>query len=172
MTESKKKQRKNDKSETIPNECPKCGSKIGVFIAGEPVFKCINKECGQYFGVVPFKESASILNEVKQFPVEFDKEGNLIIYKSRVNSLAFGDEIDDSVQLLQAYRNSSNIEGMKYELAKLWYINDCIEKKLKKRLTNDQYKELIDTRATCLNVFKTNLDYVMKSEKGFNFSDY
>ena len=118
------------------------------------------------------KESASILNEVKQFPVEFDREGNLIIYKSRINSLAFGDEIDDSVQLLQAYRNSSNIEGMKYELAKLWYINDCIEKKLKKRLTNDQYKELIDTRATCLNVFKTNLDYVMKAEKGFNFSDY
>ena len=118
------------------------------------------------------KEQVSILNEVKKFPIEFDKEGNLIIYKARVGSLAFGDEIDDSVQLLQAYRNASNIEGIKYELAKLWYINDCIEKKLKKRLSNDQYKELIDTRATCLNVFKSNLDYVMKAEKGFNFSDY
>lgn len=118
------------------------------------------------------KEQVSILNEVKKFPIEFDKEGNLIIYKARVGSLAFGDEIDDSVQLLQAYRNASNIEGIKYELAKLWYINDCIEKKLKKRLSNEQYKELIDTRATCLNVFKSNLDYVMKAEKGFNFSDY
>ena len=118
------------------------------------------------------KEQVSILNEVKRFPIEFDKEGNLIIYKARVGSLAFGDEIDDSVQLLQAYRNASNIEGIKYELAKLWYINDCIEKKLKKRLSNEQYKELIDTRATCLNVFKSNLDYVMKAEKGFNFSDY
>lgn len=117
-------------------------------------------------------ESVYILNEVKRFPIEFDKEGNLIIYKARTGSLAFGDEIDDSVQLLQAYRNASNIEGIKYELAKLWYINDCIEKKLKKRLSNEQYKELIDTRATCLNVFKTNLDYVMKAEKGFNFSDY
>lgn len=117
-------------------------------------------------------ESVSVLNEVKRFPIEFDKEGNLIIYKARIGSLAFGDEIDDSVQLLQAYRNASNIEGIKYELAKLWYINDCIEKKLKKRLSNDEYKELIDTRATCLNVFKTNLDYVMKAEKGFNFSDY
>lgn len=118
------------------------------------------------------KEQVSILNEVKRFPIEFDKEGNLIIYKARVGSLAFGDEIDDSVQLLQAYRNAANIEGIKYELAKLWYINDCIEKKLKKRLSNNEYKELIDTRATCLNVFKTNLDYVMKAEKGFNFSDY
>jgi len=117
-------------------------------------------------------ESTSIFNEVKQFPIEFDKEGNLIIYKARTGTLAFGDEIDDSVQLLEAYRSQSNIEGMKYEIAKLWYINDCIEKKLKKRLSNDQYKELIDNRSVCLNSFKYNLEYIMKYEKGFNFSDY
>ena len=120
----------------------------------------------------PIKEQTSIFNEVKQFPIEFDKEGNLIIYKARTGTLAFGDEIDDSVQLLESYRNQSNIEGMKYEIAKLWYINDCIEKKLKKRLSNDQYKELIDNRSVCLNSFKYNLEYIMKYEKGFNFSDY
>lgn len=114
----------------------------------------------------------SVLNEVKQFPVEFDQDGNLIIYKAHIGSIAYGDEIDDSVKLLESYRNTNNIEGMKYELAKLWFINDSIEKKLKKKLTNDQYKELIDNRATCLNVFKLNLEYVMKAEKGFNFSDY
>lgn len=118
------------------------------------------------------REQTSIFNEVKQFPIEFDKDGNLIIYKARTGTLAFGDEIDDSVQLLESYRNQSNIEGMKYEIAKLWYINDCIEKKLKKRLSNDQYKELIDNRSVCLNSFKYNLEYIMKSEKGFNFSDY
>lgn len=118
------------------------------------------------------KEQTSIFNEVKQFPIEFDKDGNLIIYKARTGTLAFGDEIDDSVQLLESYRNQSNIEGMKYEIAKLWYINDCIEKKLKKRLNNDQYKELIDNRSVCLNSFKYNLEYIMKYEKGFNFSDY
>lgn len=120
----------------------------------------------------PIKEVTSIFNEVKQFPIEFDKDGNLIIYKACTGTLAFGDEIDDSVQLLESYRNQSNIEGMKYEIAKLWYINDCIEKKLKKRLSNDQYKELIDNRSVCLNSFKYNLEYIMKSEKGFNFSDY
>lgn len=120
----------------------------------------------------PIREQTSIFNEVKQFPIEFDKEGNLIIYKARTGTLAFGDEIDDSVQLLESYRNQSNIEGMKYEIAKLWYINDCIEKKLKKRLSNDQYKELIDNRSVCLNSFKYNLEYIMKYEKGFNFSDY
>lgn len=120
----------------------------------------------------PVTESTNILNEVKAFPVEFDKDGNLIIYKARVGSIAYGDEIDDSVKLLESYRNTNNIEGMKYELAKLWFINDSIEKKLKKKLTNDEYKELINHRATCLNVFKLNLEYVMKAEKGFNFSDY
>jgi hypothetical protein len=117
-------------------------------------------------------ESASVLNEVKQFPVEFDQEGNLIIYKARIGSIAYGDEIDDSVKLLESYRNTNNIEGMKYELAKLWFINDSIEKKLKRPMSNDQYKELINQRAICLNVFKLNLEYVMKAEKGFNFSDY
>lgn len=166
----------NDKGQNVPKKCTECGSDVGVFFEGEPIYRCTNKKCKKYFGVVRFpksiKESASILNEVKQFPIEFDKDGNLIIYKARTGSLSYGDEIDDSVQLLETYRNQSNIEGIKYELAKLWYINDCIEKELKKRLKNEQYKELIDTRAVCLNVFKLNLDFVMKAEKGFNFSDY
>ena len=118
-----------------------------------------------------FKEE-SILTEVKKFPVEFDQDGNLIIYKTRFGNISYGDEINDSVKLLEAYRNAGNIEGVKYELAKLWFINDSIEKQLKKRLNNDEYKKLIDCRATCLNVFKQNIDYVMKAEKGFNFSNY
>lgn len=168
----------NDKGQTVPKKCPECGSDVGVFIEGEPIYRCTNKECKKYFGVVKppthksIREQTSIFNEVKQFPIEFDKEGNLIIYKARTGTLAFGDEIDDSVQLLESYRNQSNIEGMKYEIAKLWYINDCIEKKLKKRLSNDQYKKLIDNRSVCLNSFKYNLEYIMKYEKGFNFSDY
>lgn len=40
-------------------KCPKCGSdKIGIFIHGEPIYKC--KECGEYLGVVPFKEATII----------------------------------------------------------------------------------------------------------------
>ena len=147
----------NHNANLKPSEKIACGIGMGL---GDGISKAI------------FKEQTSILNEVKQFPIEFDKDGNLIIYKARTGSLSYGDEIDDSVQLLETYRNQFNIEGIKYELAKLWYINDCIEKNLKKRLKNEQYKELIDTRAVCLNVFKLNLDFVIKAEKGFNFSDY
>lgn len=48
-----KRPRKNDKGETVPEFCPKCGSKIGVFIQGEPVFLCTNKDCKKYFGTLP-----------------------------------------------------------------------------------------------------------------------
>lgn len=48
---------KNDKGEEVPKKCPKCGSKVGVFLRGEPVFLCSNKECEKYFGTVPFKEA-------------------------------------------------------------------------------------------------------------------
>lgn len=49
---------KNDKGEEVPKTCPTCGSKVGVFLRGEPVFLCSNKECSKYFGTVPFKEAA------------------------------------------------------------------------------------------------------------------
>lgn len=50
----KRKLRRNDKGESVPEICPDCGSKVGVFIQGEPIFKCTNKKCGRLFGIVPF----------------------------------------------------------------------------------------------------------------------
>jgi len=46
----------NDKGEEVPKVCPKCGSKVGIFLRGEPVFLCTNKKCGKYFGTVPCKD--------------------------------------------------------------------------------------------------------------------
>lgn len=48
---------KNDEGKEVPKKCPKCGSKVAVFLKGEPVFLCSNKDCNTYFGTVPFKES-------------------------------------------------------------------------------------------------------------------
>ena len=42
----------NDKGEKVPKKCPKCGSDIGIFLKGEPVFLCKNKDCRKFFGVV------------------------------------------------------------------------------------------------------------------------
>ena len=120
------------------------------------------------------REQASIFNEVKQFPIEFDKDGNLIIYKARTGTLAFGDEIDDSVQLLESYRNTNNQEGLAYELSRVWFMITSIEKKIekKKNLSEEDEKNLIRNRTTAINVFKTNLQYLMKLDNNFNFRVY
>ena len=42
------------KGKPVPKVCPKCGSKVGIFLHGEPIFQCTNKGCKKIFGVVPF----------------------------------------------------------------------------------------------------------------------
>ena len=49
-----------------------------------------------------------MMNDVKQFPIEFDKDGNLTIYKCNTNNISYGDEIQESVELLDNYRNTHN----------------------------------------------------------------
>ena len=54
----------NDKGESIPERCDKCGSKIGLYLKGEPVWLCSNKECNKYYGTPPchVQESAYFMN--------------------------------------------------------------------------------------------------------------
>lgn len=120
------------------------------------------------------KESTSIVNEVKQFPIEFDEDGNLTIYKCKTNNISYGDEINESVQLLESYRNTNNQEGLAYELSRVWFMITSIEKKLakKKNLSEEDEKNLIRNRTTAINVFKTNLQYLIKLDNSFNFRVY
>lgn len=119
-----------------------------------------------------FNESFSFVNEVKKFPVEFDDNGNLTIYKCRMGNISYGDEIDDSSELLESYRNTNNVEGMKYEVSRLWFIISDIEKKMTKRTDSKKYDEYVRNRATATNIFKHNLEYLMKMDKDFNFAEY
>ena len=59
LNEGRKKVRKNDKGKIVPDVCPECGSKVGLYIHGEPVYLCSNKKCNKYFGTMPcnLKES-------------------------------------------------------------------------------------------------------------------
>lgn len=60
MNESKKPKKvvRNDEGKVVPEHCS-CGGKIGVFIEGEPIYKCA--ACGKYYGTMPFLKKA--LNE-------------------------------------------------------------------------------------------------------------
>ena len=55
MFEGKKKIVKNDEGDIVPETCPECGSKVGLYIQGEPVYLCSNKKCNKYFGTRKFK---------------------------------------------------------------------------------------------------------------------
>lgn len=119
------------------------------------------------------KEAVSILNEMKKFPVEFDKDGNLIIYKCSTGNVDFDEEIDNSVTLLETYRNTNNEDGMKYELAKMWYIIAELEKRMKKRnVPVEDYNKLVRQRSVAMNVFKTNFKHMSSLDKNFNFAAY
>ena len=61
MFEGRKKVIKNDKGEIVPEKCDKCGGKVVVQIHGEPVYVC--KDCGKYFGTMPFTLKENKLNE-------------------------------------------------------------------------------------------------------------
>ena len=54
MESKKKKVVRNDKGEVVPEFCPVCGSKVGLYIQGEPVYLCSNDKCKKYFGTMPF----------------------------------------------------------------------------------------------------------------------
>ena len=61
MFEGRKKVIKNDKGEIVPEKCDKCGGKVVLQIHGEPVYVC--KDCGKYFGTMPFTLKENKLNE-------------------------------------------------------------------------------------------------------------
>ena len=49
----KKKVAKNEEGKIVPEICPECGSKVGLYIEGEPVYLCSNEKCKKYFGTMP-----------------------------------------------------------------------------------------------------------------------
>lgn len=61
IIENKKKVIKNDKGEIVPDKCDKCGGEVVLQIHGEPVYLC--KDCGKYFGTMPFHLKENKLNE-------------------------------------------------------------------------------------------------------------
>lgn len=59
---SKTKPRLNDEGDVVPQSCEKCGGKVGVYIQGEPIFKC--SKCGKYYGVLPCNINENTITEL------------------------------------------------------------------------------------------------------------
>jgi hypothetical protein len=101
-------------------------------------------------------------------PFRFNQQGELEI--NLYTSLE--DQYQDSHKLLTSY-DESNIEGIKKEIAHMFYINSVIERKIRKmKKSDDEYKQFIDLRARVINDFKTYFKVVCNIEKDFDFSEY
>lgn len=101
-------------------------------------------------------------------PFGFDDKGDFFLVLPK----DLEQEYQASHRILRGYGNS-NIEGMKHELAKLFYINYIIEKKLKRMdKDNKNYKPLINLRARVLNDFTTYFKIIKSADKNFNFAEY
>lgn len=125
------------------------------------------------------KESTLIKNdipvvsvlELKESPIQFDQDGNLLI--KNMKKLDFESEYSKSHKLLLSYEKSNNIEGMKYEIAKMYFLTVVVEREIhKNKITEDRKKELYKVRARLINDFKKYLDIILNEDSNFNFTKY
>lgn len=113
----------------------------------------------------------SKLLQEKSIGFEFDARGNLFV-KNFLKNKSYQSIYMESHRLLIEYDRAKNIEGMKYELAKMYYLNLKISEDLIKQDRTKKDKELVKIRARVLNDFHKYLKVVLKNDKQFNFSNY
>ena len=112
-----------------------------------------------------------LLNE-KGIGFEFNRKGDLFI-NNFLKKKDYQSQYMEAHRLLVEYDKSKNIDGMKYELAKLYFLATKIQEDLivaKRDKTNT--KKLTDIRARVLNDFHKYIKVVLKNDKHFNFSNY
>lgn len=117
------------------------------------------------------KSMTSKLLQEKSIGFEFDARGNLFV-KNFLKNKSYQSVYMESHRLLMEYDRAKNIEGMKYELAKMYYLNLKISEDLIKQDRTKKDKELVKIRARVLNDFHKYLKIVLKNDKQFNFSNY
>jgi len=110
----------------------------------------------------------SCMTESKEFPVQFDKDGNLLIRNKK--NIDFEVEYSKAHKLLKIYDSTDNTEGMKYELSKLWFLNLLLEDMIYTQKNKDP--EYLKVRARSLNDFNKYIIVVSKQDKDFNFTEY
>lgn len=110
-----------------------------------------------------------VITEAKSLPIQFDKDGNLIVKNLR--RLNFEQEYANSHRLLMQYDKSNSYDSMKFELAKMQFFITLLEKRIFKNGKENSIDEL-KVRARFLNDFNKYLKIVMKNEPSFNFSEY
>ena len=114
------------------------------------------------------------LRYIKSFHVELDPNGNVILTRRVYNQLDH--HVIQTKQALKTMKKAGDLEGMKENLAKLYYmiqlITDQYMDKKTVSISKTVKKDMIDLRSVMLNVFQQNLQYVEEMDPKFNFQSY
>jgi hypothetical protein len=107
------------------------------------------------------------IKETKDFPIHFNKDGDLLISKGK--NLDFEGEYSRTHMALQQYEKTKNIEGMKYCLCKLWYMNIILEENIHDSSDDkEKLKEYHKARAKIINDIKKYMKIVLKQDDKFD----
>lgn len=172
-------------SHVVPNDFYKAANTASgkIYKVFDGVVKDFNpKKVNSYVNkmakkVKPFTEGAANLladfiyptvMEAK-FPIEFNKDGDVLITNKFID---FDREYSASHKLLLQYAKVGNLEGMKYELSRLYYMNYILERRLYHNNSLSNKEKNMKTRARVLNDFNKYIKYVLDKEPNFNFSEY
>lgn len=115
-------------------------------------------------------ESTNIFSEANttnEFPVEFNKDGDLLISKGR--KIDFEGEYSRTHLALKIYEKNNNIVGMKYCICKLWYLNTKLEEKIHdKKTTVVEKKKAEKARSKIVNDITKYSQIVLKKDPDFD----
>lgn len=99
-------------------------------------------------------------------PVQFSKDGDLLI--KHIGSIDYEDEIAKSKRLMKIYYKEDNRDGLKYEIAKMWFIGNLINKDIERGKLPKTYP----AKSHAYNLHQTYLKLLLQREKNFNFMEY
>lgn len=118
-------ERINDKGDEVPEKCDKCGSHIGLYLKGEPVWLCSNKKCSKYFGTAPCNfQEATTDNKNKMIPVTNFKF-NKVYYGDPIKRTNYMTCDDDRPLFATPYPGLASIFSGRYNIIKILREKGC-----------------------------------------------
>jgi len=109
------------------------------------------------------------VTEVKEFPVDFDKDGNMLIKKGK--KLDYEAEYATTHLAMKQYHKAKNVEGMEYCMCKLWYLNLMITEEIQKTKNKSKREKLHKARAKIINDIHTYMPYILELDPDFNIEE-
>lgn len=129
---------------------------------------------GYQFAMMDESVVDRFLEYLKSFKLKFDKNGNIVIRRREYDQL--DTHFRQSLKLIKAAEKAGNLDTVKYELCKIYYMISLIDRHYLGRKTSEKSekvrKDMINLRAVMINVMHQHLKYVSTMDPQFNFQSY